>query len=252
VERALWRKTSVAAEYLLQRSVHTLRTRDVNAPRPDTGARPDPMRLNVFQIESSGTTRTDALSLTFRGRLAGFRGTMQYTLSRTIDDASNVFDLPADNYDLAAEHARADYDRRHRVNVAGAYGWKKDRLRVGSVLAVFSGAPFDIVTGSDTNHDLVVNDRPAGITRNAGDGPAYAQLDLRFTAVFRAPRPPSSDPESAKREQVDNLELNLDLFNATNRVNPTTFVGVVTSPLFGRANAARPARSAQLSLRYRF
>jgi hypothetical protein len=78
------------------------------------------------------------------------------------------------------------------------------------------------------------------------------QLDLRFTSVFRVPRPPSKDPESAKREQTDNLELSLDLFNALDRVNPTTFVGVTTSPLFGQANAARTPRTAQLSLRYRF
>ena len=251
-ERSLWRKTSLTAEYVVLRSSTALRARDINAPLPRTGLRPDKSRLNVFQIESTGASRTDALSLTFRGRLGGFKGTIQYTLSRALDDASDVFHLPADNFNLAAERGRADFDRRHRLNVAGAYGWKKDRVRLGAVLAVFSGAPFDIVTGTDTNRDLVANDRPEGVTRNTGDGPSFAQLDLRLTTVFRAPRPRSADPESAKREQTDNFELNLDLFNVTNRVNPTTYVGVITSPLFGQANAARQARSAQLSLRYRF
>jgi hypothetical protein len=37
-----------------------------------------------------------------------------------------------------------------------------------------------------------------------------------------------------------------------NHDNATTFVGVVTSPLFGQANAARTPRTAQISLRYRF
>ncbi len=251
-ERALWRKTSVTAEYLLLRGYHALRARDVNAPLRQARGRPDPTRLNVFQIESTGAGRTDALTLTFRGRLAGFRGTIQYTLSRNIDDTSGAFDLPADNDNLDAERGRADFDRRHKFNLAGTYGWRKDRLRLGGVLALSSGAPFEILIGGDTNHDLVANDRPAGITRNQGDGPGFAQLDLRFTTVMRLPRPPSKDPESAKREQIDNLELNVDLFNAFDRVNPTTFVGVITSPLFGRANAARPARTAQLSLRYRF
>ena len=58
--------------------------------------------------------------------------------------------------------------------------------------------------------------------------------------------------ESGRREQIDNLELTLDLFNALDRVNPTAFVGAVSSPLFGRATAARTPRTAQLSLRYRF
>jgi hypothetical protein len=109
-----------------------------------------------------------------------------------------------------------------------------------------------ILSGTDTNHDLVANDRPARITRNEGNGPSFAQMDLRFTTVLRSPRPPSKDPESAKREQTDNLELSVDLFNALDRVNPTTFVGVITSPLYGSANAARTPRTAQRSLRYRF
>jgi hypothetical protein len=54
------------------------------------------------------------------------------------------------------------------MNVAGTYGWKKDRVRLGGVLAVWSGAPFYIITGRGDNHDLVINDRPAGISRNTG------------------------------------------------------------------------------------
>ena len=252
VERALWRRTSLTAEYQLLRTFNALRARDINAPVATNGVRPDRSHLNVFEIGSTGESRTNALSLTFRGRLVGFRGTIQYTLSKTIDDGSGAFDLPADSVTPTRELARADFDRRHTLSAAGSYGWRRDRVRLSGVLSIASGAPFDIVTGADTNHDLVVNDRPAGIARNAGDGPGQAQLDLRFTTVFRAPRPSSADPESAKREQTDNLELNLDLFNAFNRVNATTFVGVVTSPLFGRANAARIPRTAQVSLRYRF
>jgi hypothetical protein len=251
VERLLGRRTWITAEYLRMRSSNALRARDINAPFAG-GQRPDPSRQNVFQIESTGPIRTDALSITFRGKLAGFKGTIDYTLSHTDDEASDAFDLPADSTDPGADLARADFDRLHRLNLAGAYGWKKDRIRLGAVFSAWSGAPFDILVGTDANQDLVSNDRPAGIGRNAGQGPGYAQIDLRFTTVFRMPRPPSKDPESAKREQRDNLELNVDVFNATNRVNPTTFVGVITSPLFGQANTARAPRTAQISLRYRF
>ena len=252
VERPIGGRSTVTAEYLLLRTAHVFRARDVNAPLPGSLQRPDPSRLNVFEIQSTGESRTDAVTVTFRGRFAAFRGTAQYTLSKSIDDASGVFALPADSVTMAGERGRADFDRRHRLNVAGTYGWKKDRLRLGAVLTAYSGAPFNITLGSDTNHDLVVNDRPEGVGRNTGSGPAFAQLDLRFTTVFRAPRPPSEDPQSAKREQTDNLELTIDLFNAFDRVNPTTYVGVITSPLFGRANIARAPRTAQVSLRYRF
>jgi hypothetical protein len=252
VERPIGRRSSLTAEYLLLRMAYALRARDVNAPLGNLFLRPDPSRLNVFEIQSTGESRTDALTVTYRGRIVGFKGTVQYTWSETTDDASGVFDVPADSVTMTGERGRADYDRRHRLSVAGTYGWKKDRFRLGAVLAASSGAPFDITLGSDANRDLVVNDRPVGVGRNTGNGPAFAQLDLRFTTVFRAPRPPSQDPQSAKREQTDNLELTVDLFNALDRINPTTYVGVITSPLFGRANSARLPRTAQLSLRYRF
>lgn len=132
------------------------------------------------------------------------------------------------------------------------YGWLDDRVRLGGVFVAASGAPYNIETGTDDNHDLVVNDRPRGVGRNSGQGPALAQLDVRMTTVFRAPRPPSGDPRSLKRERIDNLLLNVDVFNLFNAVNPPTYIGIAASPLFGRANTARMPRTAQVSLRYRF
>jgi len=252
IERPLTRKRMVSVEYLDSRTSGVFRTRDINAPLDLTAVRPDPARSNVDQIESAGSSHTHALTATFRGRLSQFKGSIQYVLSRTIDDSSGIFDLAADSWNFAAERGRADFDRRHRLNVAGTYAWARDRMRLGTRLSIASGAPFDVTTGADDNHDLVVNDRPVGVTRNAGSGPGLAQVDLRFTTIFRAPRPPSADPESSKRDQIDNLELNLDVFNALNAVDAGTVIGVVTSPLFGRAATVRPARSLQLSLRYRF
>jgi len=72
------------------------------------------------------------------------------------------------------------------------------------------------------------------------------QLDLRFGKSFRFPRP-------ANRERTSrNLEFNVDVFNVSNRTNFNNFVGVQTSPFFGRANSALPARLIQLSVRYHF
>ena len=252
LERLLWRRTSVAVEFLDMSTSGAFRARDVNAPALVTGIRPDSSRLNVNRIESAGTSRTNAMTVTFRGRIAGFKGSVQYALSRTIDDTSGVFDLPADNHRFDAEQGRADFDRRHRLSVAGTYEWAKGRMRLATLLTAASSAPFDITTGSDDNHDLTVNDRPAGITRNTGKGPGLSQVDLRFTTILRAPRPRSADPESKKREFSDNLELNLDVFNVTSAVNATSVVGVITSPMFGMPAAVRPAQSMQLSLRYRF
>jgi hypothetical protein len=252
IERALGRRGAFTAEYLRLRTTHAFRSRDVNPPIAGSLLRPDPLHLNVFEIGSTGERRTDALTLTMKGVTRNLHATAQYTLSRSVDDGSTVFELPADSTTLAGELGRADFDRRHTLNLTATYGWKKDRVRLGAVLAMSSGTPFNILTGTDANHDLVAEDRPAGVVRNSGDGPAFAQLDLRFTTVFRAPRPSTADPESSKRENTDNLEFIIDLFNALDRVNASSYVGVVTSPLFGQPTSARIPRTAQLSLRYRF
>jgi len=44
----------------------------------------------------------------------------------------------------------------------------------------------------------------------------------------------------------------MDLFNAFNHTNPDNFVGVRSSPFFGRANSALSARTIQFSTRYSF
>jgi len=44
----------------------------------------------------------------------------------------------------------------------------------------------------------------------------------------------------------------VDAFNALNHVNFQNYVGTLSSPFVGRANAAEPARQLQLSVRFIF
>jgi hypothetical protein len=242
VERPLWQKTTISAEVLTLRGSHLFRARTLNAQDA----------IRIYRIESTGRLRTNALTVTFRGRISKFKGTVKYMLSRSRDDTSGVFDLPADDSDLAAEWGRSDFDRRHRFTTTGVYEWRGAGLHVGTVISLLSGAPYDITTGSDDNGDLVGNDRPRGVTRNTGQGPGFAQVDLRVTKLFRMLRPPSADPESSKREYINNFEMNVDIFNVFNRTNLGSYVGVLSSPYFGRANAASRPRTLQVSARYRF
>jgi hypothetical protein len=228
------------------RGIHLFRSRNINVPLPLTGIRPDPNFLDLDQVESTARMRSHALTATFRGRAGKYlTGTAQYAFSRTINDTSGALSLPADNYNLASEMGRADFDRRHRfscMSVLNAPGG----FRLGSILTLGSGIPFNITTGQDNNHDTVANDRPLGVTRNTGRGPGLVQLDFRLTKLFRVPRPLNRDLASR------NLEISLDAFNVLNHTNSVNFVGVLTSPFFGKPNTALPARALQLSFRYRF
>ncbi len=246
VERELGGRNHLTIEYQHLRGVHLLRSRNVNAPLPATGLRPHPNFFNINEVESTASMNSDAITVSYRGRAGKyFNMIAQYTFAKTINDTSGVFSLPADNYDLRPEMGRADFDRRHRLSLAGIVNLP-GAFRVGTFISVASGIPFNITTGSDNNHDSVANDRPPGVTRNTGNGPGLLQLDLRATKLFRVWRPVNRDRNSP------NLELSVDAFNVMNHPIYPNYVGVMTSPLFGRANTALAARTLQLSISYRF
>jgi len=250
LERELWSKAQMVVEYQTLRGLHLLRSRNINAPLPESGQRPDPNFLNINQVESSASMRGNALSVTFRGSMGKrLKGMAQYTLSRTTDDTNGLFALPANNYDLRPELGRAVFDQRHRFAYAGTLELPRG-FRAGLLLMLASGKPFDISTGLDDNHDTVANDRPPEGTRNTGQGPGLAELDLRLTKLFSVPRPFKGFNQS--KNDSPNLETSIDLFNALNHTNFDDFIGVRSSPFFGRANSALPARAIQLSIRYRF
>lgn len=246
IEQQLWRGALLTVEGQTLRGVHLFRSRNVNAPLPLTGLPPTPNFTNIDQVESSATLRGNALNVSFRGQIGKrFHGMAQYTFSHTINDTSGAFSLPADNYDLRPEQGRAEFDRRHRFSFVGSLNLAAG-FRFGAALVVSAGPPFNITTGADNNHDSAATDRPAGVGRNTGQGPDLLQLDVRIGKSFRFPRP--TNRERASR----NLEFNVDAFNILNRTNFNNFVGVQTSPFFGRANSALPPRLIQLSVRYHF
>jgi hypothetical protein len=249
LERELWRSNWLQLEYKFLRGVSLFRSRNINAPLPETGLRPEPSTGNVDQIESTAMLRSHALVLTFNGKFGKvFKPYAQYMFSRTIDNTSGTFSLPANNYDLRSETGPADLDRRHRLNVMGLVKLREG-FQIGTVLSVASGAPFNISTGMDDNSDTVANDRPLGTTRNTGRGPGMMQLDLRIKKLFTMSRLWNGERDHGGKHI---LELSVDAFNVTNHTNVSSIIGVLSSPFFGRANAADTARRFQVGVSYGF
>ena len=248
VERELRQRNTLTAEYSWFRGTDLFRSRNINAPLPGTDLRPDPNFLNINQVESSAFLHSQALTVSWRGRLGKvFQPYAQYVFSKTTTNTSGTFSVPANNYDLRAETGPADEDARHRFNMMGVVALPRG-FQTGLVLSVRSGLPYDITTGLDDNNDTVANDRPVGITRNTGRGPATAQLDLRISKSFAVVRV----QDGGQQQRRDTVDLIVDLFNATNRTNYKSIVGDMSSQFFGRANVAAAARTVQFSARYTF
>jgi len=243
-EQRIGHRNYLSAEYAVMRGEHLYRTRNLNAPLPGTGLRPRADVLNLDQFESSGASRNQSLAITFR---TGYRGKFellsQYTFSRSFDDTAGMSSLPANSYDLHGEWGRANFDRRQRLNTAAIMqmprGWK-----LGLIGSLASGLPYNITTGRDNNGDTIVNDRPAGITRNTGKGPGLASTDLRLSRRYLL--------NPGKESKSPYVEIRIDAFNVFNRLNATNYIGTITSPLYGGANSALPGRQLQFSTKISF
>jgi hypothetical protein len=194
-------------------------------------------------MQPEGYAKGNSLEVSFRGRpVPYFSGQVQYVLSKTYNDTQGITYFPGYSYSPLSDWSRSDNDRRHKFDMMGTLDAGK-WFTLGSALSLYSGVPVNITTGSDTNRDGVAVDRPAGISRNAMHGPSYLDLDLNLAHDF---------PLSKDRKGGPMATLSLNSFNVLNQTNATTYVGVITSPFFGRPVSALPPRRMQLSLQIKF
>jgi hypothetical protein len=246
VERQLHKSTSLALTWLGSRGVDQFRSRDINAPLPPAYAvRPDPAIGVLREIESAGRRASDSLEVTLRGNVTRFfNGMVQYRLSSAKDNTSGITYFPPNAYDLSGEWARSDFDRRHRFELLGTLNPGK-LFNLGISWSLYSGQPYTLTTGLDQFHTGTANARPAGVSRNSLQGPAFADLDLRWSRDF-------SVTKGKKKEDGVKATLAIDAFNVLNEVNYSGFIGNLSSPFFGRAIAAQPSRRLQFSFRLKF
>jgi hypothetical protein len=246
LEHQLQRATTLAITYLGSRGVNQFRSRDINAPLPPNySARPNPSIGVLREIESAGRRVSDSLELTLRGNVTHFfNGMAQYRLAYAHDNTSGITYFPPNAYDLSGEWGRSDFDRRHRFELLGTINPGK-LLNLGVSVSLYSGQPYSLTTGLDQFHTGTANARPAAVPRNSLQGPAYADLDLRWSRDLSL-RKGKNKGEGLK------ATLAFDAFNVLNEVNYSSFVGNLSSPFFGKAVAAQPTRRLQFSFRLKF
>jgi len=183
VERALPGKSTLSINLVNSRGDHTLRTRDINAPLPTTGALPFPGYGPIYQYETSGLYKqTQAIfnaSTRFNPRftLSGY-----YALGFAHGNAQG---LPMNQYDTSLDYGRTQFDVRHRAFIGGNI-LVKWGVSAAPFITMSSGSPFNITTGNQFDGDGIFNARPAFAT--ASSNPAnvkmtkYGNFDLVPTA----------------------------------------------------------------------
>ena len=211
LERSLPRNTIFSVSYVGTRGLHQLRSRNLNAPAPLTGIRPNGNALNIYDYETTGWFRQNLLEFNLQSRLTPkINFNVNYTFGKASGDTDGAGSFPSNSYNLTDEYGRSSFDVRHRLSVTGSFEtfW---RIGLFPLLIAQSGAPFNITTGLDNNVDSLFSDRPAFATdlsrptvrrtaygnfdlaplpgaqiipRNYGYGPTYVSLNMRFARTF--------------------------------------------------------------------
>src|SRR5882672_10362572 len=253
LERELSASASLSVGYLHTRGLHLILSRNVNVPRfpvsagvPNQG-RPNPNFANISRYESSGDSYYNGLTVSLNRRFKRWASArLSYTFSKAIDNTGNAFFFtPQDNFNLRDERGRSDNDQRHVLALSGVLAapekaggelWRRAvaGFQLSSIFRYGSALPFNVVTGADRNNDTNVNDRPAGIGRNAGEGFDFASLDLRLSRRIRF-------------NERFGLEVIAEGFNMFNRANFQ-----LPNATFGRPTAAADPRQIQFGLRLSF
>ncbi|HEX8457888.1 MAG TPA: hypothetical protein VF656_11370, partial [Pyrinomonadaceae bacterium] len=255
-----------------------------------TGGRPVANVGTVNRYETTAASRYDSLQLQARGRFRrGLQFQAAYTLSRSTDDVSDVFDLagasalPQNSLTFEGERAPSNFDARHRFSYNFIYdfpslGGRVGRavlgdLQIASTGRLQSGQPFTVNSIYDVNLDgnltdrlnttngiIVTGDRRQPLRLATGDPAALLAPIGQDGRVgrnsFRAGNVLEFDAAVVKKLRFgrsQNVILRVDIFNLINRANYGIPVRFLEAPGFGQAvNTITPGRRVQFALKYSF
>jgi len=224
LDRQINKYARISANYIASRGVHLERQRNINAPIDGVYPYGD-TELRTL-AEATGFSRTNQLmigpNINYKSIfLFGF-----YGLSYGKTDAEGQ---AANPYNLRSEWGPSSFaDVRHRL-VMGTSIPLPLKVSISPFIIVQSGAPYDITTGLDTNHDGIAAERPvlltgvsagncsgtglvykpafgcfnlnpaagaATIERNYGRGPGSATLMLRLSRTWAFGSKRETDPNA--------------------------------------------------------
>lgn len=276
VERLFPRNWKLQVSHTWTSAWAILRSRNINAPVLDSGTdprlapRPLGIPVNVLQFESSGRIKGRVLFVGLNQPthkyFSLFFGYLNFHFN---SDTDTPISLPQSSYDLSGEWSRPSWQSRHQAFMVSSINLPY-KLRASVTLDSASGTPFNITTGRDNNGDGNFTDRPSfvdasspqaintrfgtfdptvingTVPRNFGTNPAIIRFDFGLSRTFVVGKSAAS-PDSQYK-----LTLHARANNIFNRTNLLGLNGVVTSPFFGRANTATPARRIEVGLRFSF
>ena len=292
-EHELAKNLSVRADFLFVRGVNLARTLNINLLPPTiltaanaaslgvTNPTPQqigrqifpPARVNsqfgdIYQLSNSATSTYRGISFTLNRRMNDeLAFSASYTLSRTVDDASDFNEQPQNPFLLAEENALSLQNQLQRfvfnalwelpigdeedkpANQQDSAGWLTRTFRHIEVAPIFtagSGQPVNPLTGLDSNqtHAFPLSARPLNLGRNSLRNPGMVNMDFRVLKYF---------PFGESRH-LDVVAEFFNLFNHPNVLQINPVFGSGASPIagYGAPIEGLGARQVQFSLDFEF
>jgi hypothetical protein len=274
LERQLPGKSSLSVMYLDQRNNHMPQTLNINAPLPGTfvpgqggGVRPyGDAAGNLFEYESGGIQKVKWLEVHVNTKLNQWLSlNTQYLVISAHNNGGWDNATPSNPYKFDADWGAASWALKHNLDIVGTVN-APGGLQFSPFITAASGQPYDLTLGSDRNGDTVANDRPAFATdltspsvvvtrfgafdtnphpgqtlvpRNYLRGAPMWLINMRLSRSFgfgkanETHQPGYNGPPPHRCGVTLNIETN----NILNHLNPGGFVGVLSSPQFGKATA---------------
>lgn len=236
--------TVASINYTYVRGIKLLSNRNINPivrPIPNDPVRSavtgriDATEGDINQFESAYDSYYHAFTLLLNRRFSQrFSLLANYTFSKTIDNFTDfVRNMENSNSQLnpGGERGLSIQDVRSRFVASGLWDisytknpWLRD-FQLSTILTLNTGRPYNLLAGVDLNMDgdNPPGDRPAGIARNAGITPGFANIDVRLLRQINF------------RDEVK-LEGFVEVFNLFNRVNISDFNRTFPPDAQGRFN----------------
>ena len=292
-EHELAKFLSVRADFLFVRGVNLARTLNINLlppvlltvanaasfgvadPTPQQIGREmfQPGRINpqlddIYQLSNSATSTYKGISFTLNRRMNDeLAFSASYTLSRTVDDASDFNEQPQNPFALREENALSLQNQLQRfvfnalwelpigddedkpANQKTNPGWLTrtfQHIEVAPIFTAGSGQPVNPLTGLDSNlsHAFPLSSRPLGSGRDSIHNPFMANMDFRVLKYF---------PFGESRH-LDVVAEFFNLFNHPNvlQINPVFGSGLTPIAGYGAPIEGLGARQVQFSLDFEF
>jgi hypothetical protein len=292
-ERELAKFLSVRADFLFVRGTDLARTLNINLLPPviltaaNAGslgvAKPTPQQIgrevfppgranppfdDIYELSNSASSTYRGVSFTLNRRMNDeLAFSASYTISRTVDDASDYNEQPQNPFLLADEKAPSLQNQLQRfvfnalwelpigdeedqpANRQENPGWPTrtfQHIEVAPIFTAASGQPSNPLTGVDSNlsHAFPLSSRPLGLGRNSLQNPFMANMDFRVLKYF----------PFGETRHLDVVAEFFNLFNHPNVLEINPVFGSGAAPIAGYAQPLEGmgARRVEFSLDFEF